>query len=450
MTYMLARNILAFALCSSGLVAQSSYNWFLATPKSSPTPHLKHDFIYDSTRRVALLATGHDGHAPLADTWTYDGVDWRRVAAARGFVARESAALAFDPIRSRGVLFGGLTVRGKELDETWEWDGARWTATSPRVRPPARCSAALASDMGAETVLYGGYRFGRVLGDTWLWNGRDWRSAASGSVPALAHAALYFDGSLGRLVMLGGRDAAGKARSEAYAWSGAGWRRLASHDLPKPAVVSAAYAWRRQSAMIDLDGLWQHANGRWQRVQTLQDRRFRGRPAIAYDVARDAVVSFGGNSKRGEYYEALTWEHRALPKGAAFVPFAQGCGAGASASEPLLTHVDQSLPRLGQTLRIRVLGDVYVGPYALILGASKTRFGRFALPLNLAFMHAPRCDLRVSIDGLGTMPKANPGRYELALPVPSSALLVGRQLHVQAIQVGFPLLSNGATLTIGR
>ena len=451
MPTMRSLRVLSFVLASGGAIAQPNYNWFLATPKSSPTPHLKHHLVYDSTRRVVLLACGYDGNTPLADTWTYDGSDWRRVAAPSAFVARESAALAFDSIRSRGVLFGGLTVRGKELDETWEWDGARWVVMNLRQRPPARCAAAMASGVGGTTMLYGGNGRGRVLGDTWLWDGRDWRSVSSGSaVPALAQAAMYFDGGLGRLVMLGGLDARGRARAEAYVWAGSGWRRLVSHDLPKPAVVRAVYAWRRRSAMIDLDGLWQHANGRWQRLQPLHERRFRRRPAIAYDLARDAIVSFGGNPKRGEYYDSLTWEHRALRTGASFVPFAHGCGAGASAAEPLLTHVDRSLPRLGKTLRIRVLGDRFVGPYSLIFGGSKTRFGAFTLPLNLTFIRAPRCDLRVSVDALGPLAKTGQGRYEIGLPIPSSAMLVGRQLHVQALQLGFPILSNGATLTIGR
>src|SRR5262252_4310106 len=88
-------------------------------------------------------------------------------------IARLGHALAFDILRGRTVLFGGLTATLRA--DTWEWDGAIWTLRSPANAPPARTDHAMAYDPSrACTVLFAGVA-GVALADTWEWDGVSWR-----------------------------------------------------------------------------------------------------------------------------------------------------------------------------------------------------------------------------------------------------------------------------------
>jgi hypothetical protein len=86
---------------------------------------------------------------------------------------RGDASLAYDSKRDRLVLFGGRN--GSVLfADTWEFDGNDWKPTF-MPGPSLRSSGAVAYDIArGVTVLYGGFRPLAGLGDTWEWNGEQW------------------------------------------------------------------------------------------------------------------------------------------------------------------------------------------------------------------------------------------------------------------------------------
>jgi hypothetical protein len=73
-------------------------------------------------------------------------------------------------------------------NDTWEWDGtsSRWTRieTDPTtVEPDVRENGSIAWDpVASRLVMYGGYADGFYRSDIWEWTGQDW-------VPRLEHAA---------------------------------------------------------------------------------------------------------------------------------------------------------------------------------------------------------------------------------------------------------------------
>jgi hypothetical protein len=62
----------------------------------------------------------------VAETWTFDGQRWTRLAV-QSPPLRFGGAFAFDAPRGRLVLFGGASADGSLLDDTWEFDGATWS-----------------------------------------------------------------------------------------------------------------------------------------------------------------------------------------------------------------------------------------------------------------------------------------------------------------------------------
>src|SRR5262245_51346436 len=64
---------------------------------------------------LLLLAMG----LPAQTAWTN-----RTPAVSPG--ARSSPGLAYDPVRGRTVMFGGVAPSQATYTDTWEWDGSTW------------------------------------------------------------------------------------------------------------------------------------------------------------------------------------------------------------------------------------------------------------------------------------------------------------------------------------
>jgi hypothetical protein len=84
-----------------------------------------------------------DCFATLAQTWTFDGMNWT-LRSVPGPSARAFAGMA--TLGDRVVLFGGETLSGEleppldYMNDTWTWDGEGWTkldVTGPSARAPA-------------------------------------------------------------------------------------------------------------------------------------------------------------------------------------------------------------------------------------------------------------------------------------------------------------------------
>lgn len=64
------------------------------------------------------------GRNVSAETWVHEKSQWRLIEQA-GPPPRNVHGMAYDPIRQRTVLYGGIGEQGR-LGDLWEWDGATW------------------------------------------------------------------------------------------------------------------------------------------------------------------------------------------------------------------------------------------------------------------------------------------------------------------------------------
>jgi hypothetical protein len=153
--------------------------------------------------------------------------------------ARAGAVMTYDASRRVILLFGGMSRDGQGQpvypDDLWAWDGSTWLRLDPPAgspRPPGRDAAALVFDESrGRAVLIGGRREDESLGegtDVWEWDGHQWSRIANPGFPYLLHAFAAYD-PVGRRVLLfgGGRVSpsgafAGMSRT-LYEWKGEGW-----------------------------------------------------------------------------------------------------------------------------------------------------------------------------------------------------------------------------------
>jgi hypothetical protein len=233
-------------------------------PTSWPSARDSHGLAYDSVRHRTVLFGGWDGE-PKGDTWEWDGAAgaWeRRSDSVAALGNRNNFGLAYDSVRNKTILFGGIrnvsatgdaaATNGVVLSETWEWNGGAGTWTSrtptplPTSWPPVRFfpNFVFDSERGI-SVLFGGIQMdGGPAADTWEWNGTagTWieRPAAATNPPALQETFSAFDSGRARTVLF--LKTNNVDPSMVWEWDGTAWADVTPVSGPSPSHSRLPYA----------------------------------------------------------------------------------------------------------------------------------------------------------------------------------------------------------------
>jgi len=163
---------------------------------------------FDSRRGRTVLFGGHNragtSGSRFGDTWEWDGKKWIDMKVT-GPTPRNGAAMAYDSVRGKIVLFGGSTTESVS-GETWEWDGKQWTENqTPSVQ--GRFNCVMAYDTARHKVIrFGGRYAGKPFGDTWEYDGKQWARITSAGPMPRNHTAMVYDSKLKMMVLFGGHD----------------------------------------------------------------------------------------------------------------------------------------------------------------------------------------------------------------------------------------------------
>jgi hypothetical protein len=168
-------------------------DWLPHSTASSPAANSGFAIAFDDARAHLVLHGGNKAVPPpvapaLAETWAWDGTDWRQVGNG-GPVPCLEHGMAYDSARQRVVFFGGRTLPAPgtsvTLADTWEWSGQQWIQHFGIAAPPPRSLPAMTFDSArGVTVLFGGVASGGTpLTDLWEWNGMTWTQVATPGAP---------------------------------------------------------------------------------------------------------------------------------------------------------------------------------------------------------------------------------------------------------------------------
>lgn len=194
----------------------------------------QHAMAYDGDRGVLVLYGGTSDRGSIVGTWEYDGTTWtERVGLTPNPGRKYSHAMAYDEWRKQVVLFG--EQQGDNLPahiaETWLYDGTQWRQYAGD-QPTGRMEHAMAFDARRGVVVLFGGRERSFLGDTWEWDGAGWTlRATSGPSPRYKHAMTY-DPKLGAVVLHGGMNRVGEYLDDIWAWNGGKWERIGTGPFP--------------------------------------------------------------------------------------------------------------------------------------------------------------------------------------------------------------------------
>jgi hypothetical protein len=342
---------------------------------------------YDDARQRIILFGGVGSTGILGDTWEFDGVDWNEVTPAASPSPRWGHAMTFDAARQRVVLFGGIVGSGGSAftNQTWEWDGATWFQRSSSQSPPARVEHAIAYDIVRQrTVLYGGYAGSNQEQDTWEWDGVDWvqRAATTPAIPnGRRRHTMAYDSVRQRVILFGGSSSG--QQDDTVEWDGAAW------TVQAPATSPPA----------------------------------RENHSMAFDSTRQRMVLFGGFTTISD-----TWTRGQFGTAAVASEYGVGCGA------PQLTFTSSPTgrPVIGQVASANI-GNATSSVAAVAIGWSRDQFGPFALPVTLAGIGMPGCDLLQSSDVLGlATTSTGPSTLVFDQPLPNDLSIVGQIVYLQA------------------
>ncbi len=221
-------------------------SWVIAEPRATPGPLNGAQMAYHPTSERTIIYGGERGRngERSDEMWAYDGTDWTRICSACPPGPRISASLAYDSVRDRIILFGGITTGTDFSADLWEWDGDRWERQLPDGIPPApRQSTYVAFDEArARLVVFGGHSIDGMLRDVHEYDGTRWiNPSVSGEMPRARsggrNQALY-DPRMEQVVVYGGIDASDTYLDDMWAWDGNGWTELCTACTGRARVAS--------------------------------------------------------------------------------------------------------------------------------------------------------------------------------------------------------------------
>lgn len=205
-----------------------------------PRPRAEAAIAFDIKRGRVVLFGGYDRIDEklnrLGDTWEWDGISWTQINVA-GPSPRNGAALVYDSVRERIVLFGGGTSTGVS-GETWEWDGKEWKENREALTP-GRFNPAMAFDAARRKVIrFGGRYGGKPFGDTWEYDGKKWTQLTSIGPTARNHSAMAYDSKRKTIVLFGGHDlghddANVLVYGDTWEWDGSAWLQKEAGEVKK-------------------------------------------------------------------------------------------------------------------------------------------------------------------------------------------------------------------------
>jgi len=282
---------------------------------TGPAPRQAAVMTYDRAEGAVLMYGGARGGAPLDDTWIFDGEVWRHRDVSTQPAARTGAAMSYDPLRRKSVLFGGTPAERRTVafGDTWSWRDGRWSeVTGAGPAPRAFAGMAWCEALGG-VVIFGGLDTERhpdvvqTFDDLWLFDGTSWLPLTpDGLRPAARWGATLVTEPSGCVDLAGGRDGDG-ALDDHWSFDGSAWRRRGD----APALVGAAAA-RHDTQRLVYGGegarrTWIFEAGQWRDASAIGDRpSARLDHALAYDATRGVTVLFGGWTVDSET-RADTW-----------------------------------------------------------------------------------------------------------------------------------------------
>ena len=276
----------------------------LWTPGSNTEwiPRAAHAQAYNGNFGQTIFHGGRTAtNATLGDTWTFNGSAWNQVFTVPTPPNRFNHVMATHEASGSTIMFGGTNSSNILFNDVWLWNGFSWTQLPPG--PPALHSAAMSYDsIRHKIVLFGGTNNSTVSADTYEWDPvNGWVAVfAPGPKGRYGHA-MAFDPASGNTVMSGGFDGS-TISDETWEYDGTRWRLRSTQGPPPATDMAMAYDQRVGAVVVsgDFTGTgfgqtwkWDSGLERWTELTDTNAPAKRDH-AMSYHVATQQMISTNG------------------------------------------------------------------------------------------------------------------------------------------------------------
>lgn len=230
-------------------------SWSRKRIETSPQPRRGAAMVYDSLRGKSVLYGGFGN-----DCWLWDGISWTEALSPDPTTFFDRYVMAFDNARGETILVVKRAFNSTEL-ETWSFDGTTWTRKLPATMLPARNGITLSYDETLQKiVMLLWVNFSTT--ETWTWDGADWTLVATDTDSSFSsHGQMVYDGRTDSTVYL--------SDFGNYTFNGADWISLENVPPEFAFGVDHLIYHPGMNALLRLNGRWRtDSGGVGQRNQT--------------------------------------------------------------------------------------------------------------------------------------------------------------------------------------
>jgi hypothetical protein len=397
-----------------------------------PPPRAQAAMAYDSLRQRLILHGGLEFTSTLDDLMELDGSTWRVLQPLMGPGPEAYGHhLVYDEARSTLLIF---------LDEYYsntlgQWTGGGWTYPSLSLRPPVRSGVAICYDrLRARTLVFGGQSTSGLRNDLWAWNGVEWSELAPATSPPARHSAsATYDAPRDRVVLFGGTNGT-VPFADTWEFDGTGWIPCNPAVAPPPRsghlqVFDPARAFTVVFGGSDgssgLRDTWTWDGTSWTQLQTTRAPDVGIGVSGAYDPRHQELVVFGGSDSHGELWRLGD------PTLAAVSSRGQGCDLGRGD----LRLATQDEMRIDHTIHLQV--DRLPTHFALLasawVGFQDQQWNGIPLPVSLANVGAPTCFVWADTVTPFWLVNRADGSATTTITIPNAPQFVGVSLYLQAV-----------------
>jgi hypothetical protein len=295
----------------------------------NPSPRTQARMAWDTRNNVGVLFGGlgpadkatADLQHDSAETWLWNGSRWLQRFPATTPPARAIHSMTYDTARHRVVMFGGrrapveLKALPTYFNDTWVYANDNWTEIDSAEKPPVRQNAAIAYDRVRDRVIiYGGNVLAADevsftnLDDTWEFDGQQWTRTSSDG-PDVVKPIMEYDATLNQTFMVGVNTAGTATVMYRYDPAAKAWVALSPVKMPT-CVGDGHMVYRDHTGRLAFFGgvcsdtstpaaeevwEWDNAGNTWNKLTNVPFSRLAGQ-AVAYDPVRREVIAYGGTS----------------------------------------------------------------------------------------------------------------------------------------------------------
>jgi hypothetical protein len=302
--------------------------WTDVSGSIAPQPRENMALSYDSFERTFILFGGKDPNYYYSDTWVsrphLNSNYWMELNPITQPSSRRGAAMAYDPLHRKTILFGGETSSSIYNGETWAYDfySNTWTNMNPSNAPEKRAGHSMVYDPELQAViLFGGFG-AQNHADTWAYDysKNTWTNLNPAYSPdaRFQHAHVY-DSFHKKHIVFGGGGLSSHDDTWEYDSSVNNWIQLfpssnpplysdiaGSYDIANQKTI--LYGGQSGSGMNDFTWVFDYNTTTWTYMDPATSPGSRGSHAMEYDPWSQKTLVFGGKAGTGELLNDI-WEY---------------------------------------------------------------------------------------------------------------------------------------------